>query len=144
MSCEQYTHKYSTYSVAQHDHISSPEHAWLKLEGSGLHIFVSYNNCHPIVVSYSLPHLTLTTSTNSHSATSPIFPTIYPTHTRPLVHDPYLPCEFPRQSSGSTQIRSLTGYEPKLIETGAIEPEDLEPGKIEFDKNLGTDPYQIQ
>ena len=28
--CEQYTHKYSTYRVAQHDHISSREHAWLK------------------------------------------------------------------------------------------------------------------
>ena len=27
---EQYTHKYSTYRVAQHDHISSREHAWLK------------------------------------------------------------------------------------------------------------------
>ena len=32
--CEQYTHKYSTCRVAQHDHIS-------ELEGSGLHIFVS-------------------------------------------------------------------------------------------------------
>ena len=29
---EQYTHKYSTYRVAQHDHISSREHAWLKIE----------------------------------------------------------------------------------------------------------------
>ena len=28
--CEQYTHKYSTHRVAQHDHISSREHAWLK------------------------------------------------------------------------------------------------------------------
>ena len=28
--CEQYTHKYSTYRVAQHDHISSREHAWVK------------------------------------------------------------------------------------------------------------------
>ena len=28
--CEQYTHKYSTCRVAQHDHISSREHAWLK------------------------------------------------------------------------------------------------------------------
>ena len=27
---EQYTHKYSTYRVAQHDHIASREHAWLK------------------------------------------------------------------------------------------------------------------
>ena len=28
--CEQYTHKKSTYTVAQHYHISSREHAWLK------------------------------------------------------------------------------------------------------------------
>ena len=28
--CEQCTHKYSTYKVAQYDHISSREHAWLK------------------------------------------------------------------------------------------------------------------
>ena len=27
--CEQYPHKYSTNRVAQHDHISSREHAWL-------------------------------------------------------------------------------------------------------------------
>ena len=30
------------------------------------------------------------------------------THTRPSVHDPYLPCDVPRQSGGSTQIPSLT------------------------------------
>ena len=29
-NCKQYTHKYSTYRVAQHDHTSSREHAWLK------------------------------------------------------------------------------------------------------------------
>ena len=75
---------------------------------------------------------------------SPIFPTISPTHTRPLVHDEYLPCDVPRQSGGSTQIPSLTGYEPKLIETEVIEPEDLEPRKFELDRNLGTDPCQIQ
>ena len=64
--------------------------------------------------------------------------------TRPLAHDPYLPCEVPRQSGGSTQIPSLTGYEPKAIETEAIEPEDLEPRRIELDRNPWTDPYQIQ
>ena len=45
---EQYTHKCSTYRVAQHDHFSSREHAWLK--SSGLHIFVSLkqlsSTCH--------------------------------------------------------------------------------------------------
>ena len=63
--------------------------------------------------------------------------------------DPYLPCDVSRQSAGSTQIPSLTSYEPKsveikAIETEAIEPEDLEPRRIEPDRNLGTDPYQIQ
>ena len=61
-----------------------------------------------------------------------------------LAHDEYLPCDVPRQSGGSTQIPSLTGYEPKLIETEAIEPEGLEPRKIELDRDIGTDPYQIQ
>ena len=119
--------------------ISSRQDAWLKLEGSGLHIFVSQNKCHPRVMSLSLPHLTLTTSTSSRSPTSPIFPTITPTPTRPSVHDDCSPCDDPRQSGGSTQIPSLTGYEPEVIE---IKPEDLEPRWIEFDTNLRTDPYQ--
>ena len=47
------------------------------------------------------------------------------------------------------KIPSLTGYEPKSVETKAtdtesIEPEDLEPRRIELERNLGTDPYQIQ
>ena len=49
--CEQYTHKYSTYRVAQHDHISS--RVAQELEGSGLHIFVSHHTCHPRVTSHS-------------------------------------------------------------------------------------------
>ena len=76
-----------------------------------------------------------------------------------LVHDPYVPCEVPRQSGGSTQIPALTGYEPKTIETNtietntietnsigteAIESEGLEPRRIELDRNHGTDPCQIQ
>ena len=66
-----------------------------------------------------------------------------------MVLNPYSPCDVPRQSGGSTQILILTGYEPKVIETSVIEtsviePEDLKPRKIELDRNLGTDPYQIQ
>ena len=59
-----------------------------------------------------------------------------------MVLDPYLPCDVPRQSGGPTQIPSLTGYEPKsveskaietkAIETEAVEPEDLEPRRIEL------------
>ena len=66
-----------------------------------------------------------------------------------MILDPYLPCDVPRQSGGSTQIPSLTGYEPesveiKAIETETIEPEDLEPRRIELGRNLGTDLYQLQ
>ena len=66
-----------------------------------------------------------------------------------MILDPYIPCDVPRQSGGSTQIPSLTGYEPKSVEnkafdTEGIEPEDLEPRRIELDRNLGKDPYQSQ
>ena len=59
--CEQYTHEYSTCRVAQHDHISSREHAWLQSWKAQdcMHIFLS------CVMSHSLPHLTLTPSTSS-------------------------------------------------------------------------------
>ena len=61
----------------------------------------------------------------------------------------HTPCDGPRQSGGSTQIPSLTGYEPtsveiEAIDTEAIEPEDLEPRRIELGRNVGTDPCQIQ
>ena len=72
------------------------------------------NNCHPRVMSRSLPHLTLTTSTSSLSpisSTSPTFPTVSPLHTGPMIPDTYVPCDVPRQSVGSTQIPSLTGYD---------------------------------
>ena len=58
---------------------------------------VSWSNCHPRVMSHSLPHLTRSTSTSSLSPTSLIFPTISPTRTRLLAHDEYLPCDVPRQ-----------------------------------------------
>ena len=117
-SCEQHTHKYSMCRCAQcvrtHteqiDHISPREHAWLESwKASGLHIFVTQNNCHSRVMSHSSPHLTLTTSISSLSPTSWKFPTVSPIHTRSLVHYPCLPCKVPRQSGGSTQIPSLTG-----------------------------------
>ena len=119
-----------------------------ELEGSGFFIFVSLKQvssaCH---VSF----LGAPDTDNKHKFS--------PTHTRSLVHDPYVPCEVPRQSGGSTQIPALTGYEPKTIETKttetktietnsigteAIESEGLEPRRIELDRNHGTDPCQIQ
>ena len=89
-------------------------------------------------MSRSLPHLTLTTSTSSLSPTSPIFQSSSSTHPSLLSHDPYT-LRDSRQSGGSTQIPSLTGYEPKVIE-----PEEIEPRRIELDRNLGTDPHQTQ
>ena len=86
---------------------------------------MSPNSYHPPVMSRSLPHLTLTTSTSSLSHTSPIFPTFSPSHPSPSTHDAYLPCEDPRQGGGSTQIPYLTGYEPKVIEPDDFEPEEL-------------------
>ena len=110
-------------------------HAWLKIAPLCVPKIVVVRVSGP----RSLPHLTLTTRTRPLSPTSPIFPTFPPSHPRPLAPDAYLPCDGPRQSGGSTQIPSLTSYAPKVIE-----PADLEPRRIELDRNLGTDPYQTQ
>ena len=92
-NCEQYIHKYSTYRVAQHDHISSRKHAWLeRWKAQDCTSLCPRKNCHRRAMSHSLPHLTLSKSTSSlspTSSTSPIFPTVSPTHTRSLVHDPH-------------------------------------------------------
>ena len=69
-------------------------------------------------------------------------------HTIPSGHHEQLPCDDPRQSDSLTQTSILTGHEPKIIETeaGSIAsgPKDIEPKRIELDRNLGIDPYQIQ
>ena len=73
--------KHSTYRVAQH--ITFQHAAWLKIKDC-TSLCLS-NTCHPRVMSHSLPHLTLTTSTSSLSpisstspylSTSPTFPTV--------------------------------------------------------------------
>ena len=82
-----------------------------------LHIFVSQNRCHPRVMSRSLPHLTLTTSTSSLSLTSPIFPIISPTHGR--VAD--------QHKSHLSQVMSPNrSSPPKIIETNVIETEVID------------------
>ena len=54
------------------------------------------------------------------------------------------PANGPQQSGGSTHISSLTRYEPKSVEYNeAVSPEDLEPRRIELDRNFGTGPDQI-
>ena len=71
-------------TTAQSDHLSSREHAWLKIASHGVpHIF-----CHPRVMSRSLPHLTLTTSTSSLSPTSPILQSSSLHTPNLLTHDP--------------------------------------------------------
>ena len=42
------------------------------------------------------------------------------------------------------QIPSLTGYEANSVEIKAIDTEAIEPGDPELERNLETDPYQIQ
>ena len=103
-------------------------------------------------MSRSLPHLTQTISTISlspMSSTSLMFPTVSPIHTSPMILHSYLLCDGPRQSGGSTQIPSLTSYEPKSVDnkafdTEAIDHEEIEPRRIVLDRNLGTDPCQSQ
>ena len=83
-------------------------------------------------------------------ASSPIFPLTAQTPTTLLEHDEHLGpdershCDDLRHADGFTQTVTPTGFEPKIIETNvidaeAINPEDLEPRRID----LGTDPYQI-
>ena len=70
-------------------HISSREHARLKIKDCTS--LCPKNNWHPRVMSHSLPHLTLTTSTSSFSplsSTSPIFPTVSPSQTSPKMFNP--------------------------------------------------------
>ena len=90
--CEPHTHKYTTFRVAQHGHISSREHAWPKsCQAQDCTSGYPKNNCHPRVMSHSLPHLTLTTSTSSLSpisSISPIFPMVSPSQTSPVIMSP--------------------------------------------------------
>ena len=138
--CEQDTHSYSSmYRCAQcvstHTLHSLITFHHANMRGSSRRFCVPKTFCHPRVMSRSLPHLTLTTSTSSLSPTSPILQPSPPTHGKRLLpHDPYMSCDDSRRSDGSTEILSPTGYEPKVIE-----PEDLEPERIELNKNLGPD-----
>ena len=117
--CEQYTHKYITYRVTQHNHISSREHEWLKIKDCTS--LCPQNNCHPLVMSLSLPHLTLTTSTSSLSPFSIHFSFLSDGLTFTNKHyesqPTFLPCDGPRQSGGSTQIPSQTHHEELLRNT---------------------------
>ena len=48
-------------------------------------------------------------------------------------------------SRSFTETVTPRGYEPKIIETeeGSI-PQDLEPKRIELERNLAIDPHQMQ
>ena len=141
--CEQNTHSYSmcrcaqcvsTYT-AQYDHISSREHAWLKsaqlrIARSG----VLKTVCHPRVMSRSLPRLTLTTSTSSLSPASSVFPPFSPSQSCPIQ---IYPATIHGGVADPLKIPSPTGHEPKVIQSN-----DLEPGRTELDRNLGSDLHQ--
>ena len=87
-------------------------------------------------------------------ASSPLFSLTSQTPTTLLEPDEHLGpderphCDDLRQSGGFPLTVTPTAYEPNITETNvidseAISPEDLEPRRIELDRNLGTDPYQI-
>ena len=87
-------------------------------------------------------------------ASSPLFSLTSQTPTTLLEPDEHLGlderphCDGLRQSGGFPLTVTPTAYEPNITETNvidseAISPEDLEPRRIELDRNLGTDPYQI-
>ena len=100
--CEQYTHKYSTYRVL-HCMIT-----FYRANTRGSRAAKLKKNCHPRVMSRSLPHLTLTTSTLSPiSSTSPIFPTVSPLHSSPMILDPCIPCDVPHQSGDQHQSHKM-------------------------------------
>ena len=112
--CEQQTHKYSTYEIAQsctaRSHITTRTRVAQELQSSGLHIFVSLkqlsSTCH---VSFFAARDT--DHKHKFSLTHFIhfsFPTVSLLQTSPMILDPYIPCDVPRQSGGSTQIPSLT------------------------------------
>ena len=130
---EHYTHKYITHRVAQHDRISSREHAWLKSwKAQDCTRLCHRNNCHPRVMSRSLPHLALTTSTSSLSpisSTSLIFPTAFPLQTSPIILDPYIPCDDGRvadqHESHLSQVMSPTSSRPKRSSLKTSSPEEL-------------------
>ena len=86
------------------------------MRGSSLRICVPQTFCHPRVMSRSLPHLTLTTTTSSLSLTSPILQWSSSTHPSLLSHGPLVHCDDSRRSCGSSDLQSPTGYEPKRIE----------------------------
>ena len=101
--CELNTHSYSKYryvQVSAADTLNSMitfHHA--NTRGSRAHklriarLGVSKSCYHPRVMSRSLPHLTLSTSTSSLSPTPPISQSFSPSHPSSLVHDPFIPCE---------------------------------------------------
>ena len=111
-----------------------------RVHSSGLHAVVSQKTvCHPRVMSRSLPRLTLTTSASSLSAASSVFPPFSPSQSCPLVLDPYIPATIPGGVADPLKIPSPTGHEPKVIQSN-----DLEPGRTELDRNLGSDLHQTQ
>ena len=127
------------HSVSQHilNIMITFHHA--NTRGSRLHIFVPQNSCHPHVMSRSLPHLTLTTSTSSLTYLTYLSDVLSLTPESFAARSVFTLRRFTAEWRINTNPISHRLYEPKVIE-----PEDLELGRIELDRNLGTDPYQTQ
>ena len=96
-----------------------------------------------------MSHLPMFTSTTTFSSSSLIFP---PTSQTPTIHlehnehsgpDERSHCDDLRQCGSFRQTVTRTSYVPKVIETEAIDPEDVEPIWIEHERDLWTDPYHI-
>ena len=98
----------------------------------GVGIFCRQNTC---LLCCRTCHLN--TSTRSLSPTSPIFRPSSPSLSCPLELDQETLQDSGR-SGGSTESASPTGYEPKMVQS-----DDFEPGRVDFDQNIGTDTYQI-
>ena len=112
--CEQNTHSYSMYRCAQ---CVSTSHCTVQslfitrtcvAQSSSVRICVPKTFCHPRVMSRSLPHLTVTTSTSSLSPTSPILQSSSSTHPSLLSHGPYKHC-------GSSDLQSPTASRDELL-----------------------------
>ena len=127
MHCEQNTHSYSMYRCAQ---CVSTSHCTVRslfimrtrvaqeFDGSSLGVPKTF--CHPRVMSRSLPHLTLTTSTNSLSPASPILQS-----THKLV-DARCKNTLRRFTADPRKSHLPQVMSPKMIELGALLDKNLE------------------
>ena len=117
--CEQNTHSYSMYRCAQCVSTSNCTVCSLFITRTRVaqdcERLCPKTFSHPRVMSHSLPHLTLTTSTSSLSPTSPVTQSSSSAHPSLLSHDSYSPCDDSRRNSGSSDLQSPTPPGPRRL-----------------------------